>query len=72
MRSFCCEGFYDLPVELKWGEVVCVCMHFPSFQGSWILILILIRSNNFTAFCNFTEIRSLIRVMLIGVAEEFL
>ena len=66
MWSFCCEGFYDLPVELKWGVCVCVCVCVCVLHAS---ILILIRSNIFTAFCNFTEIRSLIRVMLIGVVE---
>ncbi len=45
---------------------VCVCVCVCVLHAS---ILILIRSNIFTAFCNFTEIRSLIRVMLIGVVE---
>jgi len=34
------------------GCVFCACL-FPTFQGSRIMILIFIRSNNFTAFYNF-------------------
>ena len=53
--------------QVERGRVFC--MPFPTFQGSRILILILIRSNNFTAFFNFTEIRFLFRLTSCGCSD---